>query len=86
MAKKCISCGMPLEKEEDFPGGDESKDYCVYCARADGTMKSYEEALEGMTQFTVRTQGLDPAAARTTVKGMMAKLPAWRDHATGEGQ
>ena len=75
--KTCIACGMPMTKPADFAMGDESKDYCVYCARTDGSMQSYEEKLDGMTDFLVRTQGLDPAAARETAKTSMAKLPAW---------
>jgi len=66
MARKCISCGMPLEKAEHFPLGDESKEWCVYCARPDGSLKSYDEALAGMSGFIVQTQGLDPEAARLT--------------------
>ncbi|MBW1723446.1 MAG: zinc ribbon domain-containing protein [Deltaproteobacteria bacterium] len=83
MSKRCIACGMPMEKPEDFPMGDESKDYCVHCARPDGTMKSYEEALAGMTQFMVRTQGLDESVAQDAARNMMAKLPAWKDRFGG---
>jgi hypothetical protein len=54
--KICIACGMPMMKTEDFPLGDENKDYCIYCARPDGTMQSYEEKLEGTTDFLVKTQ------------------------------
>ncbi len=39
--KTCVACGMPMTKSTDFPLGDESKDYCVYCARPDGSMQSY---------------------------------------------
>jgi len=74
MSKRCISCGTPMEKAEDFPMGDKSKDYCLHCARPDGTMKSYEEALASMTQFMVETQGLDESVARDAAKNMMAKL------------
>lgn len=76
--KICIACGMPMKAREDFAMGDESKDYCKYCARPDGTMQNYEEKLEGMTDFIVRTQGLDKEAAKNAAKGMMAKLPAWQ--------
>lgn len=79
MEKICIACGMPLREKDDYPGGDTSKEYCRYCARPDGTMRSYDEALEGMSAFMVKTQGLDPAAARETVRSILAKLPAWRD-------
>ncbi len=77
--KTCVSCGMPMAKSGDHPLGDETKDYCVHCARADGTLQSYEERLEGLTSFMVRTQGLDAGAARSAARTAMAKLPAWRD-------
>lgn len=77
--KTCIACGMPMTKASDFAMGDESKDYCVYCAREDGTMQSYPEKLEGMTEFLIRTQGLDPNAAREMAILSMAKLPAWQN-------
>ncbi len=75
----CISCGMPLRTPDDHASNDPSKPYCRYCARPDGTMKSYDEALAGMTGFLKQTQGLDDAVARETARGMMAKQPAWRD-------
>ena len=77
MMKTCIACGMPLARTEDFPSGDESKDYCRYCARSDGSMQSYDEKLVSMTQFIVHTQGLDEGAARGVAERSMAKLPAW---------
>ena len=76
--KTCIACGMPMVKKEEFAMGDTSKDYCVYCTRPDGSMQSYEEKLEGMTQFIIKTQGFDEKAARNTAREMMAKLPAWQ--------
>lgn len=77
--KNCISCGMPMVKKEDFANGDISKDYCAYCARPDGTMQSYEEKLDSMTGFIVKTQGFDSKAARQSAKKIMAKLPAWKN-------
>ncbi|PJI09586.1 MULTISPECIES: zinc ribbon domain-containing protein [Clostridium] len=76
--KKCISCGMPMSKKEDFAMGDESKDYCKYCARKDGSMQSYDEKLKGTTEFIIRTQGFDEKAALKIAKETMSKLPAWR--------
>ena len=78
MDKTCIACGMPMKKPEDFAMGDPSKDYCRHCARKDGSMQSYDEKLEGLGAFLVRTQGLDPGVARTTAAAMMARLPAWK--------
>ncbi|MFZ7103389.1 MAG: zinc ribbon domain-containing protein [Peptococcaceae bacterium] len=76
--KICIACGMPMEKAADFAMGDTAKDYCVHCARPDGTMQSYEEKLSSLTAFIVRTQGLDKEAAAAAARNMMARLPAWK--------
>jgi hypothetical protein len=65
----------------DFAMGDAGKDYCRYCARPDGTMQSYEEKLEGMTKFIVKTQGLDEQAAKAVVQQQLANLPAWQNRA-----
>jgi hypothetical protein len=75
--KTCIACGMPMTKPEDYPLRDESKDYCVHCARPDGSMQSYKEKAAGMAAFIVKTQGLDEGAALAAAKTMMASLPAW---------
>lgn len=75
--KMCIACGMPMTKPEDFAQGDESKDYCRYCAHPDGSMQSYDEKLDSMTHFITRTQGLDESAARGVAERSLAKLPAW---------
>ncbi|MDA7026759.1 zinc ribbon domain-containing protein [Bacillus sp. CLL-7-23] len=77
--KICIACGMPMKNREDFAMRDEEKDYCAFCARPDGTMQSYEEKLESMTGFIVKTQGFDNHAACHLAKGMLAKLPAWKN-------
>ena len=74
----CIACGMPMRSAEEHAMKDVSKDYCHYCARPDGSMRSYDEALVGMAGFLKKTQGLDDAAARETARQMMAKLPAWQ--------
>ena len=77
--KTCIACGMPMTKPEDFAQSDETKDYCIYCARADGSMQSYPEKLAGTAEFLIRTQGLDQEAAAALAKRTLAKLPAWQD-------
>jgi hypothetical protein len=68
---------MPMKEASEFAMGDVEKDYCKFCARPDGTMQSYDEKLEGLTAFIVRTQGMDKAVAVNTAKAMMSKLPAW---------
>jgi hypothetical protein len=77
--KICIACGMPMQQKSDFAMGDENKDYCKYCARTDGTMQSYDEKLEGMSEFFVKTQGLDKEVAKKTAVQVLSKLPAWQN-------
>ena len=79
VTKTCIACGMPREKPEDYAMGDEGKDYCVHCARPDGSMQSYEEKLNSMSKFIIKAQGLDKVAARKAARNMMARLPAWKN-------
>lgn len=78
MTTQCIACGMPMSTPADHAMSDPAKDYCLNCARPDGTMVSREEALEGLTAFMVNTQGIDEAAAREAVAELMTKLPAWK--------
>lgn len=77
--KKCIACGMPMNTPSEFVMGDTSKDYCVHCARQDGSMQSFEEKRLSLTDFIVRTQGFDRTAAQEVAEAMMKKLPAWAD-------
>ncbi len=77
--KHCISCSMPMTKPEDFPGGDFEKDFCIHCARPDGSMKSYDEVLEGLTGFIVKMHGLTEEDARSAAIGIMHSMPAWHD-------
>ncbi len=77
--KNCISCGMPMTDPKDFPQEDQSKEYCVYCARPDGSMQSFEEKLDGTTEFIIRTQGFDPKVARQSARDMLIKQPAWKE-------
>ena len=76
--KNCIACGMPMTKPEDFALGDESLDYCLYCANEDGSMHSFDQKKQSLTEFIVKTQGLDPAVAESAALSMMKKLPAWQ--------
>ncbi|CQR71960.1 Putative zinc ribbon domain protein [Sporomusa ovata DSM 2662] len=80
--KQCIACGMPMKNLGDFAMGDSKKDYCRYCCRPDGSMQSYEEKLLSLTNFIIKTQGLEENVAATAAKSMMAKLPAWKAEAS----
>lgn len=77
--KNCIACGMPMKDIDDFAMGDVAKDYCIYCARLDGSMQSFEEKRESLTEFMIKTQGLDKYVAFKIAENMMKKLPAWAE-------
>ena len=78
VGKKCLSCGMPLSKAEDFGGGNPANVYCVHCAHSDGSLKKYEEVYEGMIGFMMKTQSMERATAEIAAKEYMATMPAWQ--------
>lgn len=82
MNKSCIACGMPMTEVEHYSMKDTSRDYCCHCTKEDGSMRSYDETLAGMTKLMVNSQGMTESAAKTAVKEMMANLPAWKDVTT----
>jgi len=76
-AKKCMSCGMPMTKIEDFGGGNPENVSCVHCSNPDGSLKSYDEVLSGMANFMMTSQNLDRETAQSRAREHMAKMPAW---------
>jgi len=76
-AKICLSCGMPMSKPEDFGGGNPENLYCVHCSNPDGSLKSYEEVFQGMTNFMMQSQNMDRETAEKAAKDYMSKMPAW---------
>ena len=78
--KKCICCGMPMNKKNDFAMGDESKDYCVYCAKEDGSMKSFDEAVEGMAEYMSESEKIDKNFARKKVLEYMKSMQVWKEN------
>jgi len=76
-AKNCLSCGMPMTKPEDFGGENPGNIYCVHCANADGSLKSYDEVFRSMVNFMMMFQKMDGETAEKAIKALMAKMPAW---------
>ena len=77
LAKRCLSCGMPMTKSEDFGGGNPANTYCVYCTNPDGSLKSYEAVLQGMVGFMMTSQNMDRETAENATKEHLAMMPAW---------
>jgi uncharacterized glyoxalase superfamily protein PhnB len=74
-AKNCMSCGMPMT--EDSVGINPEGLYCGYCSNPDGSLKSYDEALQGMVNFMMMSQDMDQATAESAAREHMARMPAW---------
>jgi hypothetical protein len=76
----CESCGMPMHTAEDHAAGHPGSAWCRYCSAEDGSLQPFEERFERMTQWAVRKDGLDRAAAEAKTREYMRTMPAWRDH------
>ena len=69
---------MPLTKKEDFAGGDESSNFCLYCVGADGSVKSCEEIFEGGVQYFMNILGNDRIIAEKITRKNMKEQPYWQ--------
>lgn len=76
----CLSCGMPLNGPDDFGGGDPENKYCVHCANPDGSLKSYDEVLNGMVNFMMESRKMDKDTAETIAREYIATMPAWNNN------
>jgi len=77
MSEHCISCGMSMETTEDHAVGDVTREHCKFCSNPDGSLKSYEEVLAGLTQAIMKSHEMSETDARSAAKGIMHSLPAW---------
>lgn len=75
--KNCMSCGMPMSSLEDFGGGNPVNIYCAHCSNEDGSLKSYDEVLQGMVTFMMGSQKMDRKTAESAAREHLAKMPAW---------
>ena len=77
----CISCGMPMEKKEDFSMQNTNKPYCVHCSDEKGNLLSYEEILENWSNFLIKIDKgkITKKEAVEQVKEKMKNLPAWQE-------
>lgn len=81
MADKCPacgSCGMPLEKPEDFALGDPKSLYCSACTDRKGKLLPYEEIVAMNAQYYVQSQGITPNAANRMARALLDGMPAWK--------
>jgi len=74
----CGSCGLPLEKPEDFALGDPRSVYCHYCVDPQGKLLPYEQVLETNARYYIDSQGITPDAATRMAQALLAGMPAWK--------
>ncbi len=75
--KICESCGMPMRKESEFGGGKINNRYCCYCTDKEGNLKSFDDALNGMKEFIMKTYDIHAEEAIKMAKENMSVMPAW---------
>ena len=80
----CQSCGMPMEKEEQFgtnADGSKNEDYCVYCYK-NGAFTSNVD-MDGMIDFCVpimvaEDSKMTEESARKMLKDFFPTLKRWK--------
>lgn len=76
-AAKCLSCGMPIVKDEEHAKGDSAIPFCKHCTDADGKLKPFEQVVEGMKGFLV-SGGMAPDEAERKARDGLRKMEAWK--------
>lgn len=79
----CESCGMPMEKAEDFGNHDTHNKYCIYCTDANGNLKDFETKYAETVQFIISRMNVSRQAAEDIAKDTMQKQPAWQAYFSG---
>ena len=85
MMSNCLSCGMPMTSPGDSGGGNPENKYCVHCCNPDGSLKSYDEVLNGMANFMMQSRNMDKATAGSAAREYLSKMPAWSGNARDSG-
>jgi hypothetical protein len=80
----CQSCGMPLQKSEDFgtnPDGSKNQEYCHFCfEKGDFTDKgiTMEQKIEKLINLAVTRMNMPEAEARQMANKIIPTLKRWR--------
>ena len=75
----CESCGMPMEKAEDYGAADLNNKYCKHCTDENGNLKSREDIREGWVNFVMKSENISREQAENKVDEQMTKMPAWKE-------
>ena len=78
----CESCGMILHDTADYAKQNRKSKYCRYCTDNKGDLRNFEQVVETMTSFLMKTQVLNRESACKAALAILAKNPAWRTQST----
>ncbi|HBL7233318.1 hypothetical protein BSQ79_18360 [Serratia marcescens] len=70
----CQACGMPISERDVNVA---SEQYCAWCSDADGNLKPWEEAVNGLAEFLDSWQKVGSEEARKRAKRYLTAMPAW---------
>ncbi|MFO0652701.1 MAG: zinc ribbon domain-containing protein [Polyangiales bacterium] len=75
----CESCGRPMMSERDHGGGRGDNPYCRHCTDARGSLRAYEDVLEGLVrdEFMARN-GMARPQAEVAARNALRHSPAWK--------
>lgn len=80
----CQSCGMPMDKPEDFGGGRPGNSYCRHCTDDQGDLLPRDVVREKMIKFQRQSLGKTEEQAGADVDKHLALMPAWKLGVGGE--
>ena len=75
----CSSCGMPMEKTEDFALANSASVFCRYCADDTGKLLPFEQILKSNSDYFKESQGLSEQAAMKMASDLLKSQPAWKN-------
>ena len=81
--KICQSCGMPLQKQEDFgknADGSKSEEYCCYCFQNGKFLDegiTLQEKIEKNVKIAVQ-MGMSEDEAKRMASNVLPKLKRWK--------
>lgn len=81
--KICQSCGMPLQKEDDFGtdvGGSKSEEYCFHCFQNGRFLDegiTLQEKINVNMKFAVQ-MGMSESEARKLALDVLPQLKRWK--------
>ncbi|MHA2024453.1 MAG: zinc ribbon domain-containing protein [Candidatus Thorarchaeota archaeon] len=75
---KCVSCGLTMDKAEEFGGHKVGNKSCVYCSDSKGNLKPKNDVREGMVQFWMQRESIDRTTAEKKTDEYMKTMPAWK--------